>query len=201
MTAPSTFGPRHAARGRFSRRSLWIALASAGGVLALGCLGTVVVGLSAGPPEAKIDAAVWAPTTSPSSPAVSPSFESPSTTPTGLRPSPTTSRPSATRSTAAPASTQICRLSEHGGTFYLYVTSAAAHNFKACAGGVPYVGTIDQLLSSGSGMDRRCILDPEHNAQNDASVAVYSDSMRADLSAARAFCHANGGNGGDGGAE
>jgi hypothetical protein len=46
-------------------------------------------------------------------------------------------------------------------------------------------------------MDRRCILPPGYIAQNGAAVGVYSDTVRTDLRAARAFCDANGGTGSD----
>jgi hypothetical protein len=82
-------------------------------------------------------------------------------------------------------------MEEHGGTFYLSVTSSAEGNIKACGWGTPYAGTIEQLLSSGQGMDRRCTLDPGHTAENDTVVVVYSDTAQADLTAAHAFCNAS----------
>lgn len=201
MTPSATFGPRHAARGRFPRHTVWIALASVGGAVMLGYLGAAIADGSQGPSQSRTDAAFWAPTDSPTPGADGSAPQSLSTAPTSVPPSPTTSTPSPTRGTAAPSGTEICRLVEHGGTFYLYLTDAAARDLTACAGGTPFVGTIDQLLWSGSGMNRRCVLDPDHNARTDASVAVYSDRMRPDVSAARAYCDANGGHGGHGGDE
>jgi hypothetical protein len=90
---------------------------------------------------------------------------------------------------------EICRLAEHGGTFYLSVTSSPQHTFEACREGTPYAGTIGQLLSSRSGMDRRCTLDPGRTAENDTVLVVYSDTAQADLTAALAFCNASQGGG------
>jgi hypothetical protein len=199
VTAPSTSVPRHAARHRFPRHSTqWIVLASIAGVLGLGYFGTVVVGLLPDRPKAQVADAAWAPTVSATPPSGNTSAADPSATATASRPSPTssrlprtTSRPSPTPSTQAPTSTEICRLAEHGGTFYLSVSSSAEHSFNACGRGTPYAGTTDQLLSSGSGMDRRCTLDPGHTAQSDTVVVVYSDTAQADLTAARAFCNAS----------
>ena len=81
-------------------------------------------------------------------------------------------------------------MEEHGGRFYLSVTSSEG-NVNACGWGTPYAGTIERLLSSGSGMDRRCTLDPGHTAENDTVVVVYSDTAQPDLTAARAFCNAS----------
>ena len=184
-----------------------MALASAAGVVALSGVVAFVVDEVSGSSPGQTDAAVWAPATSAAAISAGPtSADSPSTAATGSpqspttpRPSSTMSRPSATRSDAAPAGTEICRLSQHGGTYYLYVTGDATQSFGACAGATPYVGTIGQLLSSAPGMDRRCVLDPDHNghSHNDATVAVYSDRMRQNLTAANAYCDANGGDGRD----
>jgi hypothetical protein len=101
-----------------------------------------------------------------------------------------------TRAAPTPASTQICQVTDNGATFYLYVTSPSAHNFKACSGGTPYSGTIDQLQSSGSGIARLCVLD--NATQAGAVVAVYSDSLHGDAKAAQAYCRTNGGGGDQG---
>lgn len=199
MTAQVTLGPRHAARGRFPRHTVWIALASVGGAVVLGYLGAAVADGSADPSQSRTDAAFWTPTTSPSPAADGSLSAAPSTPPAGSPPSPTIDGASPTRGTAAASGTAICRLAEHGGTFYLYLTDAAARDLDACADGTPFAGTIDQLLSSGSGMNRRCALDPDHNARTDANVVVYSDRTRPNMSAARAYCDANGGHGGHGG--
>lgn len=163
----------------------------------LGYLGTVI-GLSARTPTAQVADAVWVPTASATPPTTTAPAASGSATATDSPPSPTSSRlprstsqASATPSTQVPAAVEVCRLAEHGGTFYLYVTSSAEHDFKACHRGTPYAGTIDQLLSSGSGLDRRCTLDPGRTAQNDTVVVVYSDAAQADLTAALAFCNAS----------
>ena len=205
MSVPSGVGGKHAAPTRFSWRTPLIGFASVAGVLALYSVGTVVVGQFDGSPKAQTDAAVWAPSASAAAAPVGPTpADSPSTAATlspssgPARPSPT-SRSSTTRGAAAPAGTAICRLAEHGGIFYLYVTSAATDTFTACAGATPYVGTIGQLLSSAPGMDRRCVLDLDHDnhSRNDGTVAVYSDRMRQNQTAAHAYCNANAGGGRD----
>lgn len=189
MTVPSFSGPQHAAPSRVSRRTLSIVIASVGGLVILGCLGAIMAGLLGGPTRATTIGAFGGPTVSPTMPAGSPTpAESPSSTQSGAQPSPTPSavnRPPTTR-----ASSEICRVTDSGSTIYLYVTSAT-HNFRACTGGTPYTGTLDQLLSSGSGIDRRCVVDG--TAQTAATVAVYSDSMHGDMKAAQAFCRTNGG--------
>lgn len=67
-----------------------------------------------------------------------------------------------------------------------------AHNFTEC--GTPpalYSGTIDDLLKL-PGMDRRCMAGNADVAQEQADIGVYSDTKRADLAAAKAFCSAKG---------
>jgi hypothetical protein len=183
MTVPSSWGPQHAAPSRFSRRTLAIVLASIGGVLVLCCAGAIHIGLFAGPPKTGAATSIWTATALPgASTAASPTpADSPSTS----------SAPSA----ATLSSAEICQVDYNGGTIYLYVTSATAHNFKACAGGTPYTGSIDQLVSSGSGIDHRCDLGSDYTAQNNAAVAVYSDTAHGDMKAAQRFCSASGGNG------
>jgi hypothetical protein len=184
MTVPSTSGPQHAAPSRFSRRTLAIVLASIGGVLVLCCAGAIHVGLFAGPKTGSATA-IWTATALPDAPgSASPA---PSETPTTA---PNSSAPS----TATLPGTEICQVAYNGGTIYLYVTSATAHNFKVCAGGTPYAGTIDQLTSSGAGIDLRCDLGSDYTAQNNAAVAVYSDTGHGDMKAAQRFCSASGGN-------
>ena len=145
--------------------------------------GAIHVGLFAGPPKTGAATAIWPATALPDVPT--------SASPTPAESPSTSSAPSA----ATLSSTEICQVSYNGATIYLYVTSATAHNFKACVGGTKYAGTIDQLVSSGSGIDRRCDLGSDYNAQNNAAVAVYSDTARGDMKAAQRFCNANGGNG------
>ncbi len=86
----------------------------------------------------------------------------------------------------------VCQVTD-GGVYYLAVTSAADHNFSACAAGSPYPGTVYDLLGGVPGVDRRCILGDRYTEANRAIVAVYSDTKPEDLAAARAFCDANGG--------
>lgn len=87
----------------------------------------------------------------------------------------------------------ICRMDAGGGSFYLLIVSATAHDFSACAGSTPYNGTIDQLLNGTNGIDRRCFLGNSFIAQWHASGGVYSDKKKADLAAERDYCSANGG--------
>jgi CTP-dependent riboflavin kinase len=78
-----------------------------------------------------------------------------------------------------------------GGTFFLNVTSAAQHDFRACGGSTPFPGTLDTLLGK-PGMDRRCVLDSAGSiGQYHALVAVYSDTTN--LQAAQTFCTDNNG--------
>jgi hypothetical protein len=189
MTVPPFSGPQHAAPSRVSRRTLLIAIASVGSLVILGCLGAIITGLFHGPTKATTTSAAGEPTRSPTMLLGSPTPDaSPSTARSSPQPSPT--QPAVTRAPTTSATSEICRLTDNGSTFYLYVTSAAAHNFKACAGGTPYSGTLGQLLSSGSGMDRRCVLD---HAQTGANLTVYSDTVHGDIKAAQAYCRANGG--------
>jgi hypothetical protein len=190
MTVPSFSGPQHAAPSRVSRRALLIAIASVGGLLILGLLGAIITGMFHGPTKATTTSALGESTSSPTMPVGSPTpAASPSSDQPSPQPSPTQS--AVTRSPITPASSEICRVTGNGSTYYLYVTSAAAHNFKACTGGTPYSGSLDQLLSSGFGMDRRCVVDS--TAQTGATVAVYSDTAHGDIKAAQAYCRANGG--------
>lgn len=183
VTARRTPGPQHAAPRRFSRRTQWIVGGAAIWVFVVATLGTVVQERGGGP-DATNPAAAATPR---SLPAVSATpTGSPSNSPTGSPPSPSPGTTTATLPT-----TQICRLTNNGGNFYLYVTSATAHNFAACAGATRYRGTIEQLLSSGA--QRRCDLGSDHAARNQAIVSVYSAAARADRAAARAYCSTNGG--------
>lgn len=117
------------------------------------------------------------------------------TTPLSTAPAPASSVPaSTTPTTAGPVdpNRRICRITTGAGVYYLNVTSAAAHNFRACDGAAPYAGTLDELLALPN-MDRRCILGDDYTAREQAIVGVYSDTAKPNLDAALAFCHANGG--------
>jgi hypothetical protein len=94
---------------------------------------------------------------------------------------------------AAPATSEICEFASNGGHYYLFVTSATDYDFSACNGGQAYSGTIQQLVTDGSGIDRRCILGLDATIKFDAIVGVYSSPARVDAAAAIAFCTANGG--------
>jgi hypothetical protein len=102
------------------------------------------------------------------------------------------------KTTAPPAPSidpgrEICSFVANGGTYYLLVTSETDHNLSACASGVRYPGTLEDLFTVPPGMDRRCILGPAATARYDAIVGVYSTTKTADLAAARAYCKTNGG--------
>jgi cell division septation protein DedD len=176
-----------------SRRRLWIILGSIGACLILCCAGLVILGAIIGPPTpAPRPAAAESASTSGPSPSPTPSpttVAAPSPAPSGAAPTPIASSPTP----AAPPDREICQVTDHGGSYYLYVTSAQAHNFQACAGAKTYNGTIDQLVLSNSTMDRRCILGDAYTAAHQAIVGVYSDTRSADLAAAQQFCAANGG--------
>ena len=176
MTVPPTSGPQHAAPSDISRRTLVIILASIGGLLVLCCVGAIQVGLFGGPPKTGGATAIWPATALPAAPTASPTpAETPSTEPA---------------SSASSTGTAICQVGANGGTFYLYVTGATADTFTGCSGGTPYAGTIDDLQSSTPGMDHRCDLGGDHARGSGAVVAVYSDTSRADMRAARRFCDA-----------
>jgi hypothetical protein len=87
---------------------------------------------------------------------------------------------------------KICKITDGNGIFYLNISSAAARDFTEC-GGAPafYNGTIDDLLKL-PGMDRRCMAGDADVAQEQASIGVYSDTKRSDLTAAKAFCSTKG---------
>jgi hypothetical protein len=156
-----------------------IIIASIGGLLVLCCAGAIHVGVFGGPPKTGAATAIWPATALPAAPTASPT-------------------PAETLSTAPASSdlltaTAICQVGANGGTFYLYVTGASADTFTGCAGGTPYAGTIDDLVSSTPGMDHRCDLGGDHARQSGAVVAVYSDTSRPDMRAARRFCDTYGG--------
>jgi hypothetical protein len=109
--------------------------------------------------------------------------------------------------TAAPAPTtinsplaadgrRICKAVDDGGTYYLLVWSMTVGNLSACQGAPAAFGNnIDTLLQQPH-MDRRCILPetepgpglPDALPTDEADVAVYSDTARRDLAAARSYC-------------
>jgi hypothetical protein len=157
-----------------------IILASIGGLLILCFAGAVNVGLFGGPPKTGAASAIWPATALPAAPTAA------SATPTET---PSTAPASSDLSTAA----AICQIGANGGTFYVYLTGATADTFTGCAGGTPYAGTIDDLLSSTPGIDHQCDVGGDHARQNQAVVAVYSDTTRADMRAARRFCATYGG--------
>jgi len=105
-----------------------------------------------------------------------------------------TPTPIITPAPVANDTTRLCKVTAtSGGVYYLDVTSATEHDFRACNGAEPYNGTLDTLLAM-SGMDRRCILDSnEAIARFRALVGVYSDTMDGNISAARQFCRSQGG--------
>lgn len=182
-----------------SRRGLKITLIVAGsllGVLLLCCVASLIVNAVVGPLPKTKTAAAPATTSavrslSTSAPSAAPSSSAPATS-SPPAPKPTTIPPSPTATTDP--GREICSFVEGGGIYYLLVTSETAYNLSACDGGTRYPGTIDDLLLRGpSGMDRRCILPDSYTAAHEAIVGVYSDTRRADLAAARAFCQANGG--------
>jgi hypothetical protein len=116
-----------------------------------------------------------------------------STTPPASAPPPAVAATATQAATPTGPASEICQFADNGGSYYLLVTSATDHNFKACAGGTLYKGTIDDLFNTVPGLDRRCILGTAATVEFDALVAAYSDTKKADLAAARAFCAANGG--------
>jgi len=176
---------------RLPRRPLpWI-LAGVG-LLAMCCGALTVLGLIVDPPKTKATSSTARASSAPAVPATSASA---SPTP---KPSPTpppSSKPAAKPSSAAPADPdhRLCRLTSDGGTYYVWITSATAHRFDACAGGTVDPRTVDDLLLGTPGMDRRCILGDAYTQAHEAIVGVYSDTKAANLAAARSFCAAGGG--------
>jgi hypothetical protein len=160
---------------------LVIIIASIGGLLVLCCAGAIHVGVFGGSPKTGGAAAIWPATALPAASTASPTpAETPSTAPASSAPS---------------TATAICQVGANGGTFYLYLTGATTDTFTGCAGGTPFAGTIDDLLSSTPGIDHRCDLGGDNARQSGAVVAVYSDTTRADMRAARKFCESYGSGG------
>ena len=90
-----------------------------------------------------------------------------------------TSRPTA-------RSQEICIATSSGANFYLLVTSASEHDFRACSGDPLYAGTLSDLLTMPT-VDRRCLVDSNASvAHLHAVVAVYSD--QGNLKAANNYC-------------
>ncbi|MFJ4653909.1 hypothetical protein ACIP5Y_21810 [Nocardia sp. NPDC088792] len=90
---------------------------------------------------------------------------------------------------------EICRFNNKGGTYYLQVISRTDNNLSACNGGTPYIGDLDDLFNTVTGLDRRCLMNsPEQLQLFDANVAIYSSSARNDIDAAKTQCDAYGGN-------
>jgi hypothetical protein len=182
VTVPPTSGPQHAAPSDISRRTLVIIIASIGGLLVLCCAGAIHVGLFADTPKTAAARAIWPATALPAAP-------------TAASPTPAETPSAAPASSALLTATAICQVGANGGTFYLYATGATSETFTGCAGGTPYTGTIDDLLSSTPGIDHRCDIAGDRVRLSGAVVAVYRDTTRADMRAARRFCDAYGGGG------
>lgn len=107
--------------------------------------------------------------------------------PAAVDPSPAATATPPTPAPPADAPTErLCALADGSLTFYLYVHSASAHNFTACAGATTYPGTLDTLFRIPS-MDRICIVP----VRDGAMVAVYADARNR--VGARAYCIATGG--------
>jgi hypothetical protein len=170
-----------------------LAIIGASGV-GLCCVSLVIIGLIVGPqpdkPAAnKADVVATVPA---SRTAAGSAATTPAATPATTKPAaPTTSAAAAPAPSSLPPR-EICRFTENGGTYYRLVTSATDHDFRACTGGTPYPGTLDDLFGVPN-MDRRCILGDQATVEYNALVAVYSDTTTPNLAAARAYCKAHGG--------
>jgi hypothetical protein len=151
------------------------------GSFALYCVGGVIAAATSDSGKAGYKAAIGAttPTAEPATPTLA---ATPTRAATPAAPAPPTKA-------AIPTvhDRQICRVTDYGGSYYLLVTSAAEHDFRACGGATLYPGTLDNLFAVPN-MDRRCILPSESIGFFHALVAVYSDTVPADRSAAKAFC-------------
>ncbi|MEV8510828.1 hypothetical protein [Dactylosporangium sp. NPDC051484] len=190
------------------RTAVWkIVLIVVGSLFAL-CMGLAILGAIVGPPPAKPAAKkeaaappVAATNAAATSAAAVTTQAAPPPTTTAPAPPPTTTTaaappPSPTTTTTQPPAVKnrmICKVTEGGGTYYRYVTSASEHNFSACADGTEVPGTIDDLLLGPGNINRRCILGDTAIAMYHALVGVYSDTGTKNLAAARAYCDANGG--------
>jgi hypothetical protein len=86
----------------------------------------------------------------------------------------------------------MCLVSQNGGTFWLSITSAQAHNFTACGGAPLQADNLDAIFASGPNVDRRCLNSDADIAAEEAVIGVYSSSNAADHAAARDFCTGNG---------
>jgi hypothetical protein len=113
-------------------------------------------------------------------------------TPTLDGSTPASSATAAAATTDAGPDREYCQMSSDGGTYILQVASAAAHDFSICAGGkVDDSFDLEKALSSG--WDRRCLTTTgDQVTAVNADVGVYSDSKRADVAAAKAFCTSEG---------
>jgi hypothetical protein len=162
---------------RKKRKWPWIVCGILGALVALGAIANAV-NLSPKPEQTPVSPAPAAPP---------PSAAAPSSTS-----APNAAVPSAPARSAQPDWIKICKITEGNGTFYLNISSAAAHNFTEC-GIAPafYSGTIEDLLKL-PGMDRRCLTGNADVAQEQAVIGVYSDTKRADLAVAKAFCSTKG---------
>jgi len=127
-----------------------------------------------------------APTTTTTTPATS----------TQAPPPTVTTTPSATPAPQPPAvvsDSTHCRLLAGGGTVYVSITSAVAHNFSACAGGTQVSDdSFLALLSGDAPFDRRCVSSSDNARQDQAIIGVYSSAKDANLAAARTFCTGQG---------
>lgn len=92
---------------------------------------------------------------------------------------------------AAMPDRELCKVTDSGGTYYLSITSAAAHNFSACDGGDVVQPLNTDVFSLDPKMDRRCMNPEPDVASEQALIAVYSGTGQ-DLAAAMAYCTSRG---------
>jgi hypothetical protein len=78
----------------------------------------------------------------------------------------------------------------NGGSYWLLLTSATSHDWTACAGAHLQPANLDTIMSSGAGVDRRCIGYP--GVGENALVGVYSSTSSADLADADDLCQSQG---------
>lgn len=197
--SPATAAPTKKDESRLRRVVLWSG-AGVGGFFVLLLILAVVLAVAAGPHVAPAAAPVA--TSAPVVPAAKPTLVSVPTPVAAPTPapaaapapvSPPIAQPAPVASPAPVATVpdwqHICRVDTGNGVYFLLIDSAQAHDWSACGDGPEVFGSNIDVMMNQPGMDRRCLVPPT----TDADIAVYSDTHRGDLAAARSYCDDLGG--------
>jgi hypothetical protein len=84
----------------------------------------------------------------------------------------------------------LCRV-DADGTYFLWVTSGAAHNFSACDGATREPLDAEPFDFSPT-MDLRCRSSDQNIAEDEAIIGVYSSTEPDDFAAATGYCTSRG---------